>query len=198
MQVIRRSWLRGPVAALALLLAAGAHAQAKLPRAAASAPSGLTAMSGTGLRPSIQVAPATAEPAPAPAAAPAAAASAAAQAAATSEQEALASAAAAGWLTLLDRRDWGRAWETSASMFRNAVPLDKWMDGIPKVRGDVGTMVERTPSNVVSKTELPGKPKGEYVTVLFVTRFDNRAVEEVVTTVHEPDGRWRVAGYSAR
>lgn len=197
MHVIRLPWLRGAAAALALLLAAGAQAQAKLPRPAASASTGANASSGTGLRPSIQVAPSMAEPAPAPAAAPASAAS-AAQAGPTSEQELAASAAAAGWLTLLDRRDWGRAWETSAGMFRGSVPLDKWMDGIPKVRGDVGAMVERTPSNVVSKTDLPGKPKGEYVTVLFVTKFDNRSVEEVVTTVREADGRWRVTGYSAR
>ena len=196
MHVNRRSWSRGALAALALLLAAGAQAQAKPTRPAASASAGPGASSGTGLRPSIQVAPSVAEPAPAPAAAPSAAAS--AQAGPTSEQEQAASAAAAGWLTLLDRRDWGRAWETSAGMFRNSVPLDKWMDGIPKVRGDVGAMVERTPSNVVSKTDLPGKPKGEYVTVLFVTKFDNRSVEEVVTTVREADGRWRVTGYSAR
>src|SRR6476619_7664888 len=29
--------------------------------------------------------------------------------------------AAQGWLTLLDRRDWGTAWETAANMFRGAV-----------------------------------------------------------------------------
>lgn len=106
--------------------------------------------------------------------------------------------AAQGWLLLLDRRDWGTAWETSAGMFRGAVPLDKWMDGIPKVRADLGSLVERDPAAADYKTELPGRPAGDYVTMLFSSKFEKREVEELVTTVREPDGRWRVTGYSTR
>ena len=36
------------------------------------------------------------------------------------------------------------------------------------------------------------------VTVVFDTKFANKEVAEVVTTVHEPDGKWRVTGYSAQ
>jgi hypothetical protein len=106
--------------------------------------------------------------------------------------------AAQGWLLLLDRRDWGTAWETAAAMFRGAVPLGNWMDGVPKVRADLGAVVEREPATADYKTELPGRPAGDYVTTIFVTRFEKREVEEVVTTVREPDGRWRVTGYSTR
>src|SRR5687768_12857551 len=67
---------------------------------------------------------APARTAPAPAAAPADTSP------ATKEKEAAATLAASGWLSLLDRRDWGRAWETSASLFRSTVPLPNWMDGI--------------------------------------------------------------------
>src|SRR4051812_40277915 len=48
--------------------------------------------------------------------------------------------AAQGWLLLLDRRDWGTAWETAAAMFRGAVPLGTWMDGVPKLRADLGPL----------------------------------------------------------
>jgi hypothetical protein len=106
--------------------------------------------------------------------------------------------AAQGWLLLLDRRDWGTAWETSAGMFRGAVPLDKWMDGIPKVRADLGALVDRDAAAADYKTELPGRPVGDYVTLLFTSKFENREVEEIVTTVREQDGRWRVTGYSTR
>ena len=188
MQVNRRPCLRGALAALALLVAAGAHAQAKPPRVSPNA------SSGTGLRPNIEVAPPIGVEV-APASPPASAASAASGESKLTEQEAVASNTAAGWLTLLDRRDWGTAWETSAGMVRGSVPLDKWMDGITKVRGDAGGLVERRPTSVLTNTELPGKPKGDYVTVVFSTRFEKRSVEEIVTTVREPDGRWRVAGY---
>ncbi len=141
-------------------------------------------------------------PAAAPAArtasAPTAAADSAAAPSAHSEQEAAAQLAASGWLVLLDRRDWGRAWETSSSVFRAAVPLGTWMDGIPKVRQAMGAFVERTPSDATYKTTLEGRPNGEYVTVNFRSKFGERELDEVVTTVREPDGKWRVTGYSTR
>ena len=116
----------------------------------------------------------------------------------TSEKEAAARLAAQGWLVLLDRKDWGRAWETSASAFRAKVALGAWMDAIPKVREPFGAAVERTPAETEFKKTLQGMPDGEYVTVAFVTKFAQREVAEVVTTVHDTDGRWRVTGYLAR
>ncbi len=117
----------------------------------------------------------------------------------TAEREAAGQLAAAGWLLLLDRRDWGRAWDTTASTFRMSVPIGAWMDGIPKVRDPLGAFVERQPAEKAYKTKLEGRPDGEYVTVIFLARFSGKAeVQEVVTTVLEPDGRWRVTGYSTR
>lgn len=155
----------------AVLCTAGAGAQMKLPR-------------------SVQ-----------PAATPAAQAPAAQSAetpAANAEKEAAGKLAAGGWLVLLDRGDWGRAWETSSSMFRASVPLATWMDGIPKAREPFGNVVERTPAESAYKTTLEGRPPGDYVTVIFDTQFDKKKAEEVVTTVREADGKWRVTGYSTR
>ena len=118
---------------------------------------------------------------------------------AANEKEAAGQQAAAGWLFLLDRRDWGRAWDTSAAMFRAAVPIGAWMDGIPKVRAPLGNLLERQPTEMAYKTTLAGKPDGEYVTVIFQSKFDGKPdLQDVVTTVLEADGRWRVTGYSTR
>ncbi len=107
--------------------------------------------------------------------------------------------AAQAWLLLLDRRDWGTAWDAGSTMFRQAVPLAAWMEGIPKVREPFGAFVEREPVEVAYKKTLPGRPDGDYVTVLFTSRFAKKAdVQELVTTVREPDGRWRITGYTAR
>jgi hypothetical protein len=164
-------------AVCALLLSSGAHAQLKAartpnaakPAAAASAPAAeADAQAETAVPPEIV------------------------------EKAQAAGLAAQGWLTLLDRRDWGTAWETAAAMFRGAVPLGTWMDGIPKVRSDLGAFAEREQVAADYKTQLPGKPAGDYVTLIFASRFEQREVDEVVTTVREPDGKWRVTGYSTR
>ena len=107
--------------------------------------------------------------------------------------------AAHAWLLLLDRRDWGTAWDASSNMFRQAVPLGAWMDNVPKLREPFGVFQERQPAESLYKKSLPGRPDGDYVTSHFVSKFDKTAqVIETVTTVREPDGRWRVTGYTAR
>jgi hypothetical protein len=132
--------------------------------------------------------------------APAAGAAPAATAATATPQdkERAGALAAQGWLLLLDRRDWGTAWEASSAVFRQAVPLGAWMDAIPKVREAFGPLVERTVEQAVYKTSLPGRPDGEYVTVILASKFGQREVQETVTTVREADGRWRVTGYQPR
>jgi hypothetical protein len=171
-----------PVAVLAaVLLASSASAQLKLPqdtRGPAGASPGA---------PAATSAPASSSPATRPAASNG-----------NAEKEAAGKLAAAGWLLLLDRRDWGTAWETSSAVFRGTVPLASWMDGIPKVREPFGKFIERSAAESVYKTTLEGRPVGDYVSVIFTTRFENKEVQEIVTTVREPDGKWRVTGYSTR
>jgi len=116
---------------------------------------------------------------------------------ASAQKEKAGALAAAGWLVVLDRRDWGTAWEASSSVFRGSVPLDKWMDAIPKVRAPLGNLVERKQAQAVYKTTLQGRPDGDYVTVLFDSKFEHKQVQETVTMVRDTDGQWRVTGYSA-
>jgi hypothetical protein len=160
------------------LLSAGAGAQLKLPL--------------------DKTAPKVSKPGPAAAEAAPAARAASAPGDAVADKEAAGKLAAGGWLVLLDRRDWGRSWETASTTFRTTVPLGTWMDNVPKVRESLGALVDRMPAEMSYKTELPGRPPGEYVTVIFLSKFENKELQEVVTTVREPDGRWRVTGYATR
>src|SRR4051812_36951634 len=75
-----------------------------------------------------------------------------------SEKEQQGKLAATGWIGLLDQRDWGTAWERSAKLFRQNVPLGTWMDNMPKVRATFGNLVERQVAGVVYRTSLPGQP----------------------------------------
>jgi hypothetical protein len=130
----------------------------------------------------------------APAAAPAPAA--AASASANTEMENAGKLAAHAWLALLDRQDWGTAWDAASAVFRKNVPLGSWMDQIPKVRQPFGALVERQAQGAVYKTTLPGQPAGQYVTVMFTSKYAKQTVQELVTTVRERDGHWRVTGYN--
>jgi hypothetical protein len=137
-----------------------------------------------------------AAPAAPPQAAPKAAAAPASPDAAKENEGKL---AATGWIGLLDRADWGTAWERSSAIFRKNVPLGTWMDNIPKARQPMGTIVDREVAGVAYKKTLPGYPDGDYVTVLFASRFDKKPdAKEIVTTMREPDGKWRVTGYQAQ
>jgi hypothetical protein len=167
------------MALCAVLFSALAGAQLSMPRPGKSNTLTLPA----------QAAPAAASEAPAAASA----------APAPNSKEAAGQLAAAGWLLLLDVGDWGSAWDNSSQVFHATVPLAQWMDGIPKLRKPFGTFVSRTPTGAVYKTTLQGKPDGDYVTATFTSDFTERkGVEEIVTTVREADGRWRVTGYSTR
>lgn len=107
--------------------------------------------------------------------------------------------AAEGWLILLDRKDWGTAWDASSAVFRASVPLGTWMDNVPKLREPFGAFVEREPGTAYYTRSLPGRPAGDYVTVAFTSKFAKKEkVIEMVTTVRESDGRWRVTGYGAQ
>ena len=107
--------------------------------------------------------------------------------------------AAQAWLLLLDRHDWGTAWDAASTVFRQKVPLPSWMDAIPKVREPLGRFVERKPVQVVYKKTLAGRPDGDYVTAVFASRFEKKPdAQETVTVERERDGRWHVTGYEVR
>ncbi|MFZ4289820.1 DUF4019 domain-containing protein [Variovorax sp. HJSM1_2] len=137
-------------------------------------------------------APAAAAPASAPAAAAPAEKPAAADPEATQKAVA-AQLAAAGWLTLLDQRNWGVAWDGASQQFRSAVPIGAWMDGMPKMRAPFGAFIERVPTTAIYN------PDNGFVTSSFNSKFANKAdLVETVTTIQDADGKWRVTGYATR
>lgn len=174
-----------------VIVAAPAQAQLKAPRDAS--------LGG----PSLPAAPAAKAKPAATSAAPASAPAKTGKAVPSVEEQtaliAQAQRAALGWLMLLDRKDWGSSWTASSAMFRKQVPLPAWMDGIPKTREPFGDLVEREPANAAYRTTMPGHPEGDYVTLLFQSKFTTEEqVQEMVATVREADGTWRVIGYSTR
>ncbi len=108
-------------------------------------------------------------------------------------------AAAAAWLALLDAGRFGDAWDTASTLFRSNVPKDAFVKGMTGSRSALGAARERKVGDIAYKTQMQGLPNGQYVSVLFVSDFPSKpATDEIVMTMRENDGRWRVTGYSTR
>lgn len=105
-------------------------------------------------------------------------------------------AAAETWLTLIDKGEVAKSWETAAVLFRGAVTQAQWKQTMSGARGPLGKLISREVLSTRYETQLPGAPDGEYVIVQFKSVFENKkSAVETVTPMKDPDGQWRVSGY---
>lgn len=105
-------------------------------------------------------------------------------------------AAAETWLTLIDKGEIAKSWETSAVLFRGAVTQEQWKQTLKGVRGPLGKLISRELLLAKYETQLPGAPDGEYVIVQFKSVFERKSsAVETITPMKDPDGKWRVSGY---
>lgn len=107
--------------------------------------------------------------------------------------------AAVDWLTLVDAGDSQGSWAAAATLFRRAVPEQRWAESLDAARGPLGRVESRRLTATTQTTQLPGAPDGEYVVFQFETVFERkRAAIETVTPMRDADGTWRVSGYFVR
>lgn len=107
-----------------------------------------------------------------------------------------AQASAATWLALIDNQRYAASWDAAASLFKHAVAQEKWEATAQAARARLGPMRSRALRSATFATTLPGAPDGEYVVFQFSGTFARKAAAvEIVTTVLEDDGTWRVGGY---
>ena len=124
--------------------------------------------------------------------------SAAALSASAANEEAITMAkeAARSWLALTDSGNGTKSWQSAASLFRSAVPQDRWEQSLAAARGPLGALKGRTVVSVTYSRTLPGAPDGEYVVIQYSSQFANKAsAVETVTPMREKDGSWKVSGY---
>lgn len=113
--------------------------------------------------------------------------------------EDLAQAAAESWLKLTDAGDAAASWEQAASLFKGAVTKEQWAQALGGVRPPLGKVVSRKVKSRQYSEKVPGAPDGKYVTIQYVTTFENKSsAVETITPMLDPDGVWRVSGYFVR
>ena len=107
-----------------------------------------------------------------------------------------AQSAVEAWLSLIDSQNYAASWDSSASLFKNAVTQEKWQAAAHTARAPLGQMKSRSLKSATATNTLPGAPDGEYVVFQFNTAFDQKAAAvETVTAIREKDGAWHVGGY---
>ena len=112
------------------------------------------------------------------------------------DQQAAASDSALQWLAVVDAGQYGESWFQAASIFRNVLSKEQWIDAMRSARAPLGKVVTRKLTNATYATKLPNAPPGEYVILQYESSFQNApAMIETVTPTLEKNGRWRVSGY---
>lgn len=109
-----------------------------------------------------------------------------------------AQAAARDWLKLTDAGNATASYGAAGAKYRSTMTDEQWTAALAKLRTPLGAVVQRTFAG--GQTGKPqGAPDGEYAAVLFRTAFEKKTdASETLTLELEPDGKWRVIGYSIR
>ena len=103
---------------------------------------------------------------------------------------------AGAWLTLVDAGEYDKSWDQAASLFKESLSKDQWVQSLKTARTPLGKVISRTSASTTYATSLPGVPDGKYVVIKYDTSFENKkSAVETVTPMLDKDGKWRVAGY---
>lgn len=116
-----------------------------------------------------------------------------------SEKTAKAQESAQQWLNLIDSSQYIDSWSTAAPYFQNNITATEWARMLQGVRQPLGATISRQLEAKKYKTSVPGSPDGEYVVIQYQTSFSNKqSAVETVTSMLDPEGIWKVAGYFIR
>lgn len=115
-------------------------------------------------------------------------------------REEIAVTGAREWLALADSGQYGATWDQAGQLFQGSTPREKWEAGLAAARKSYGNVEQRKLKTVVVTESLQGAPPGKYVVTTFDTKYAQApaATTEVVTSILEPSGQWKVVGYNVK
>jgi transcriptional regulator with XRE-family HTH domain len=106
---------------------------------------------------------------------------------------------ATNWLTLIDGGEYADSWQTSSAIFRTNISQEKWVEALQLVRKPLGSVNSRELALTQAPTSLPGLPDGEYLVLIFSTKFEERpmAATETLSLV-KTSASYQAIGYFIR
>ncbi|MDR1368038.1 MAG: adenosylcobinamide amidohydrolase [Candidatus Accumulibacter sp.] len=102
------------------------------------------------------------------------------------------------WLLTLDSGDFSAAWDGASELVKQTKPPEVFRVSLEKTRASLGKAIERKTSRHLYTKAFSSLPRGEYMLLEFVGRFEKHAGElvESLTLRRDEDGQWRVIDYS--
>ena len=113
------------------------------------------------------------------------------------EQKAKAATVAVNqFLQLVDADQFAESYQIAASMLKDKVSEQQWVDQLSKTRAVAGNRIERTQKSMSYSATAKDSPDGEYILIIFEVAFQKKPkATETVTLMLDRDSTWRVAGY---
>jgi len=106
-----------------------------------------------------------------------------------------ATAVAMEFLQLIDAAKYAESWQMAATMMKEKVTEKEWVEKLTEARALSGTVVKRSEKSVSYSTSAEDSPEGEYISLIFSSKYQRaESVSEYVTVMLE-EGHWKVAGY---
>ncbi|PUA16678.1 DUF4019 domain-containing protein [Glaciimonas sp. PCH181] len=105
--------------------------------------------------------------------------------------------AATQWAMLADANQAERMWTASGAVMQKSITKEDWTKYLANLRNDLGSLNGREWAEIVRVGQPANLPKGEYVNVVFSSRFANSPTGEAVSLMLS-GGHWVPVGYVVR
>ena len=97
----------------------------------------------------------------------------------------------------LDSGDYSGTWEKAAASMHSCISQADFGKEMQSIREPLGRVKSRDIKSQRQMTNPPGLPERNYCFISYHTTFENKPnVAETLMLELEPDGIWRIAGYS--
>jgi hypothetical protein len=106
----------------------------------------------------------------------------------------LAMTTATQWVALAAPDSADRMWSSSSPYMQKSVPKLEWEQYLSKLHAAMGNITDREWNQVVRVDNPPNLPAGEYLNVVYITRFERGLAIEKVSLSPSAEG-WVPVGY---
>jgi len=107
-----------------------------------------------------------------------------------------ASVAATEFLSLVDADKFPSSYELCATLLKEKVSQQDWVNQLSKTRALAGQLVSRAQQDMTYSTTAKDSPDGEYILIVYESKYQRKSdAQEIITVMLDKDSTWRVAGY---
>jgi uncharacterized protein DUF4019 len=100
------------------------------------------------------------------------------------------------WVHAMDEHRYAEAWSQQAAVVKEGRTEREWVAEFSGPREALGKTVMRELKAADFSTRVRGAPQGEYVTVVYLTKFTNIPLAAETILLSRENGQWLIGGYS--